>query len=251
MPEEPTSPTGHPELKPPSPANPEPAAAPEKLFAGKYRTSEELEKAYLASANEVTTRLMPRLQQTEHEARILKELLIQGGGQPANQKSPFDELEAIGLPKDTLERAIDAKVQQFFGPIERAIRAQQELVVELPDFQRAAPEIQRFLADNPALQQEFNEINQVNPKAATKYVFREYQASQGPITPRQSAAEVGGGMPSSQTGQRDASINYDEALKQASDYYKETGDDKPFTKLWFEAQRAAKGGTATPTHASQ
>ena len=248
MPEDNLPGISHPDLAPPpdnqAEAAPEAQEQPTKLWAGKYATPEELETAKLASDREVQENLLPQLSLAKQEAELLRGM-AERFGQPASPaKDPFEELEALGIPRDPVTRVLQSLVQAQLEPLYRASRAQQELAAELPDFTKHATEVSNFLSRNPTLQAEFNELNAVNPKAATKYVYREYQATLGNVTPRQSAATPAsnGSVPSTQTSARTVNeVDWDERINKAREYAQQTGDDRAFFRVWFEAQKARTG----------
>lgn len=238
----------HPDFAPPpdnqAEAAPEVQEQPTRQWAGKYATPEELETAKLASDREVQENLLPQLALAKQEVELLRGM-AERFGQPASiAKDPFEELEALGIPRDPVTRALQSLVQAQLEPLYRASRAQQELTAELPDFAKHATEVSNFLSRNPTLQAEFNELNAVNPKAATKYVYREYQATLGTVAPRQSAAAPAsnGSVPSTQTSARTVNeVDWDDRIQKARDYAAQTGDERAFFKVWFEAQKARAG----------
>jgi hypothetical protein len=183
-----------------------------------------------------TQRIMQELQLQRQQTQLLMERL--GPSQPLS-KSPADELAELGLPTGAIEKLIASQVEQRLAPLARMAQAQTEIMADIPDFPTVAPKLQAFLAINPRLQQEYNELSQVSPRAATKYIYREYQA-QAP-QPRISAADSGlnrvnASIPTtnSQGARMAAERDYQTELSQAKLYFEQSGDERPYWKIWHE-----------------
>jgi hypothetical protein len=234
--EEPTEPTS-----PPQEPEPTSAPAPDDIAAQKYGSDNDaLRKGYNEQFHE-TQRILDERRQMSEQLRVMQEAFLRSQPPQPNGKSPADELLELGINPSPVERLIDARVAERLGGLERMARAQQELMYEIPDFTQRAPELHRFLAGNPELQREYNELAAVNPKAASKYVYREYEARNG-NRPRQSAADVGlnrtnASIPTTQAGARAApERDWGKELEQARIYSEQTGDDRPYWKLYWQAQ---------------
>lgn len=240
--EAPPSPPPAPESQPP------PAPTPESIAASKYGDDlSKTRKGYDEMFMEVQRTLIPELQAQREQNRLLMErVMAMSQPQPSATPEPeLDELAALGIPVQALERLIekraDKRVEARLAPIDRFARAQTEILKEIPNYAEVAPHIARFLSTHPELEREVNEMAQINPKAATKYAYREFEAQR----PRASAADEGlnktnAAIPTSNSvgnrmaGERD----FQSELQRAQDHYMQTGDDRPYWKIWNEMRGA-------------
>lgn len=221
-----------------------PAPTAESIAASKYGDDiNALRQGYDSQFREVQENLIPQMRAIQDQNKLLMERFL---SQPVAPTAPvsdpdMDALATLGIPVDALQRVVDRiadqKAQARLEPIARFARAQTEIASEIPGYSEVAPHIQRFLSGRPDLEREVNEIAQLNPKAAAKYAFREYEASK----PRASAADGGlnrtnAAIPTSNTmGSRmHAERDFQRELAEAKEFAAQTGDERPYWRVFNE-----------------
>lgn len=140
---------------------------PPKLYAGRFKSVEELEAAYNASGKEVAEKLMPRLQKAESERDVYKNLATKGAGNTGTapaQKTSRDALNEALVPVDALAdfvgETVEAVVGKIFGPLAVGAQARQTFVGRFPDYPQIEGKVQQFLAMNPEKQERYNKLMQ-------------------------------------------------------------------------------------------
>lgn len=146
----------------------QPPQNPPRVYAGRFKTVEELEAAYAASGKEVTEKLMPRLTQAEAQLKVYQQLQPQGagntgGGAPA-RKSPRDALNEAMVPVDAVQALVSETVEEtiakVLGPLAVGAQARQTFVARYPDYPQIEGKVHQFLATDTARQEKYNKLMQ-------------------------------------------------------------------------------------------
>lgn len=235
----------HPELVPDNPAppteavTPDPApaettSAPERKFAGKYKTPEDLEQGYWESQREAM-RIMAEnqaLKQAQQQPRA-----------PAPQ--PLAPLEDYGIPPHVIQAAIDAavqaqvaqqvdqKFQQAFAPMVQGMSARTNVARRYPDFETQAPKISEHIGSDPSLTERYNRMSQSDPEMAMEWAYLEYARSAKPQTAAESPTN--GALPKGGPAQRVVpGQDNREELARARQYYEVMKDPRPYLRARFK-----------------
>lgn len=214
--------------------NQQPEATPEKPPLMGYATPEALVQAKVASDAEAK-RLHGRVQELEQQLGQVLPLVTQR--QPG--RTPYDELSDLGIPTEALRQAVqnEARVllREELAPLISANTARQELVGEYPEYQKFEPQLHKFLAENPQVNEQYEWAIQnarqkpEQAKMAMEWAYLKF----GEGLRRQNGVTVQAGdtdpapaaIPSSSAQDRSGSQGKDdEAMKRAFAYGKQYGD---------------------------
>jgi len=134
-----------------APSSPPAPAKPDLVF-GQYKSLEEAERGlhetrrYAREAKEEAASAQAEL------ARLRSQFAPQ---RPESTTNPFDDLSAIGVPKEPLEAAMRAIVQETiqktFGPAAQRVQADQQILKEFPQYGERFEEMQQFVESVPDL----------------------------------------------------------------------------------------------------
>ena len=157
----------------PEPEGKDAKSEPERLYAGKYKSTEELEKGYLETQREG---LRWRDQAREAEAQMKR---IQADSDSVRDTRHQAALTEAEIPLDALDARIDKRalglLQDALNPLFSAGKAEQTLTVKFPDFPGSAA-IQRAL--DPDLAESYQQLYASNPEAALTMGYRVWQAKE-------------------------------------------------------------------------
>lgn len=207
---------------------------PDKLFAGKYRTAEELEQGYVNSTREFQ-RLRERDRDRDQEmARLRNELASRT---PANDPLSEKFEENVGVPMEALDRRIETRIhsimEQALQPVAQAQRAQQDMSELYPDFD--LNQIQRAVSKDAVVSESYNELLTTNPKAAYAMGYQTLRATRRNSNPASAAETVNAGMPVGQSGPGDAAAALsEERYRTLLDNAVATGDYSQFLQERFK-----------------
>jgi len=214
----------------PGPDNPESG---EELWLGKYKSKDEAEKGHWELQRTLTDRER-RLAEAEAKAQAYEQMLAErlGQGPAAPQSDPFQELDTLGIPRETLLKAVDAMVVQRLTPITEGLRAQAAFESKHPEYQEHRQGVAEFIASDTTLVKDFNDLWRTNAYRAQEWAFDRYREAKKLETPTSAAddptraALPSGGASPTKSGDDAATIAA--RLKQARDYYNTYGDKTPF-----------------------
>jgi hypothetical protein len=255
MPPETTSQFTHPDLaaaNPPVVETPAPEATPaveRRLLAGKYTSTEELEKGY---QNSTTEFLRVKAENDARATRIADlESQLAGRANPAEQRAerqndPFKILEDYGLPVAELRAASRAEAREEFlsmlKPIAEAQNARSAVASQFKDFEAFERQSGEFLAANPEINDSYQRMLAVDAKGALRYAYFEYQTMLGPqgapasaSGAEQAAARLAAQVPNGGGGARTvAQVSADaEAMEAAIQKARTFGDTSDMRALWL------------------
>ena len=157
----------------PGPDGKEAKSEPDRLYAGKYKSLEELEKGYLETQREG---LKWRDKATAMESEVQRAKDELGSSERARHQAALTEAE---VPLDALDARIEQKalglIQETLNPLFSASKAEQALTVKFNDFPGSAA-IQRSL--EPDLAESYQQLYASNPEAALTMAYRVWKAKE-------------------------------------------------------------------------
>lgn len=228
----------HPNLQTP-PANPE-EQTPQTYYNGKYKTIADWENATRQSEQEAS-RLARENVEKDQRLQAMEAFLRQANpvnGTPA--RDPLDELSDIGIPKDILQRAVQAEARseatKMLRPLLEGAQARQAMTQKFKDYESHEQEIMGYVASDPQRQASYNRMFQEQPLQAMEWALGMYRLENpGSVTaaPSSAGAEIPSSQGANPRGDEAAQNEYQEKLKKAYDWYNQTGDRGPVTKLAF------------------
>lgn len=230
----PDNPEGPPkDAAPPEPAQTETTPVPERKFAGKYKTPEDLEQGYWESQREAM-RIMA-------ENQALKAQAAQPHAPPSQPLAP---LEDYGIPPHVIQAAIQAEVdaqvarrvdqkfQEAFAPMVQGMSARTNVSRRYPDFEAQAGKISEHIGSDPSLTERYNRMSQSDPEMAMEWAYLEYARSAKPVTAAESPTN--GALPKGGPAQRVVpGQDNQEELSRARKYYEVMKDPRPYLRARF------------------
>lgn len=207
---------------------------PEKLFAGKYRTPEDLEQGYLNSTREFQKLKAQDEARAERLSRLETELAAVRQARPDPVAEKFEE--NVGVPMAALDQRVDARIQEVLGtalrPFAEASRAQQQMQELYPDFDLQG--VQKAVAKDPMVAESYNELLASNPHQAYVMGYQAWKAAKPARGQQAGPAETtAAGMPSNVQAPGEAALDeqrYRDLLNRAID----TGDYTGFLRERFK-----------------
>lgn len=154
------------------PANGEPEG---EDYAG-YENLDEMRKAIYEGRKEGKRLHEQNVQLAGYLARLLK-------GTEQESKAAADEIGELGIPADTLRRAIREVVHEEMAPQARVSEALNTMRAAHPEFAKSEPDFNRWLTANPDVVANYNTAVAESPRAAEtllRGVFAEYQMTRRP-----------------------------------------------------------------------
>lgn len=153
--------------------------------------------------------------------------------QQATKRSAFDRLAEIGLPPDIIREAMGDVVREELKPLARGLQARDTILSEYPEFVQEEAQFQKFLKDNRGVQEKYSRLGVLDPEMALEWgiaKYKEHKAASGTTTTGESRAQAQLPNTVQQSGGRtvpDGSGPDPEKLQRATEYYRQTGDDRP------------------------
>jgi len=209
----------------PSPATT--AAQPEKVYAGKYKSVEELEKGYWNSAQEA--------KRIADENKQLKEILTAhqrvNPAERADARPDFaKELEDAAIPVEPLMNLIRETARQIvktevLEPIVRGSEARAAVMREFPDFTQREASLQAFLSANPAVDEKYQRMLKAGlEQEALEFVFMTSERlSTKPVADasgqEQAVARATAALSGTQVGGRGTEDTFSQRLKVANEAF--------------------------------
>lgn len=171
-PGEPANPAGEPSNEP---DNTPPAEGGED-YAG-YASLDDMRKAIYESRKEGKKLAEQNAQLAAYVTRLAQP-------QTTEDKSEADELGALGIPVEALERLIDKRAEAKFAsqmaPVQRTQEAYNDLRSSNPQFVKSEADFNRWLSANPDIVTTYNQSVAESPRSANillRGVFAEYEQS--------------------------------------------------------------------------
>jgi hypothetical protein len=157
----------HPDL-----GQPDPQSQPQRQWANKYRSPEELERGY-TELQTVSNQTYQRLQDLEQRFASIER--VNPADQMASRRDPLEALNEVGVPADAIMELVNRGVQNYIQPMMRAQDARQTVSNEYPDFEQHENNVANYLNGNPPLKQRYERMFQVDPTGAMEWAFQTYQ----------------------------------------------------------------------------
>jgi hypothetical protein len=222
----------HPAL---TPDNPEGQANPgEQLYAGKYRTPEDLAQGYqsLYSLSLDTFRKNEELQARLSE---LEQTRINPSERSQERMDARQTLEEVGVPAAAVEEIVQRTLDRTLNPVFEGVRARTQLTKTYPDYERVEDQLAQFIGSNPELKSEYQRVYQVSPRVAMEWAYGQFQRVKGNPQSASGSDEVAARLDALLTGGSDRGAAMDAAgeadEKAAWDHFNRTGDMSAVIKL--------------------
>jgi len=178
-----------------------------------------------------------QLEQKLNEATALLSEVVQGRMSPSQQaehrKTALDRLAEVGLPPDAMREAVQEVVRAELQPLARGLAARESILSEYPDFAQKEANFQQFLKGDPGIREKYSKMASIDPEMGLEWAigkFTAHEAANGKA-PTTGAQRAQAALPNSmqQPGRTAVQTNEPDAerMKQALEYYRTTGDDRP------------------------
>jgi hypothetical protein len=179
----------HPDLPPqqqqPTPPEPSSAANSETLIFGKYKSMEEAERGLYETATSAAA-LKEMNDRLVEQNRQLADIATRQLQQPSvPETDPLAELQKWAVPVEPIRKAIQQEAKRIanetlheqLGPLQESVRARQRIEQRLPGFGTREGQINSFMAQNPQLQNLYQQRFQKDPEWAMEWADTLYQSS--------------------------------------------------------------------------
>jgi hypothetical protein len=215
----------------------------ERLYAGKYKSVEELEKGYLNMQtvenqnNQRLAAIEARLGASDPDDRILPSERREG------RKRPEEVLEEMGIPSEAIGDLVLERITQALNPIIQGNQAREQLRHSYQNFDSLEGEVANFIASTPDVQTRYQRMFRVDQGAAMEWAIDRYLKTKGPGTaPAESASGAdaaaarldarlpGSGSPANR-GQDLGQAQRLEQLQKAYEYAQKTGDWSVYSSM--------------------
>ncbi len=131
-----------------------PTVEDQKLYAGKYKSIEEWEKATYEAGNTIS-RLAKENEEISGRLRTIEQTMVPPKPVEVN---PLDEVEQFGIPKEPLEKAIEAKFNQMMEnatrPYNERVKADQAILEKYPEYKDNFNDLIGWLKTNPDVEKQ-------------------------------------------------------------------------------------------------
>jgi len=131
-----------------------------------YANSEELVRAKAASDAEAK-RMYAKIQELEQAVNVLE-----NSNRP--QSDPWTRLTDLGIPADDLRQVVKSSIGEFLEPVTKTYQARENVIRRNPDYAKYEPQVNRWLADNPELSQQYYRDLAAAPETAMEWAFGRY-----------------------------------------------------------------------------
>lgn len=202
----PALPVGDPAANQPDPAKepetpqtppPETTSEPEpRLYAGKYKTPEELEAGYQNSFKELE-RLRGDYEQRIADERDRAERVIASLQPRTEPADPFAPLAELGIPPETIRAAVREEARRIaqeeasnaVRPITAGSQARSAVSGRYEDFAKVENDVATFIGGDRNLSQRYARMFGVDPEAAMEWAYMSYRTAHPAKVQRVSAAD--------------------------------------------------------------
>jgi len=160
-------------------------------------------------------------------------------GERAEQRSVYDRLYDQGIPPELVREAIQTEARSLLreelAPLVAANSARQELVGEYPEYQKFEPQLQKFLSENPQVNEQYEWAIQnarqkpEQAKMAMEWAYLKFgeglRRQNGGAVQAEDTNPAPAAIPTSSAQDRSGTQGKDdEAMKRAFAYGKQYGD---------------------------
>lgn len=209
--------------------NPNPETKPDRLYANKYRTVEDLESGYANSTKEAL-RWRDEALKAQGEAAALR------SAKPVEPSAAEKRLAEEEVPVDALREVVRTEFEGLFSealaPFAKAQEAQSKLRQAHSDFD--LNEIQNVVMQDPEVSAAYQTLLAKDPEGAYMLGYQTWRASQKPSAVKKEERNAAG-MPVAQRGAGGQEEALDEErYKKLLAYGLETGDMNPFLRYRFK-----------------
>jgi hypothetical protein len=151
-----------------------------KLYAGKYKTMEEWERATTEAGNTIARLNRER---DELDSR-LKSIEATVAPKTETKPDPLDAIENYGLDKNVFKEAMRATIQEVMEetakPYNARVQADQAIIEKYPEYKDRFPEVISFLRQNPDVERQVSIAeSQGAYELAREYAWLKFNQTQG------------------------------------------------------------------------
>ena len=235
-------------VNPDGSVTPEPQAEPSPDLSGValYKKAggdwNKANESYFNAVNKLTE-THQAMERTNQEVQRLTEVVqALAGGKGSVNQDPLAELEALGLPVDNINRAIDGRVSsqldtklaEMFNPIMSQMQAEEQLSSEIENFDQHKAAARAFMHENQEVAGVFNAIRSAKPVEAWKYAISTMLLAKAAATPGgvRPTGLPGGAAPQTR-GAAVPAVDQAKREAEALDYADKYGDMKPYRRERF------------------
>jgi len=202
----------------------------------------QTEQRYAASSEEGK-----RLAQQNQQLMVQMQQTMRSSVQQ-HPTDPFQELDTIGVPSQTLKQAMRSVATEVFGevlePVNRAYQARPKLLASYPDYNKFESEVAQFVQNDPDLSQTYQRMFQADPVGAMELAYLKFGDHQRKNHPqgngRQKSDEVHAQIPNARAAGERAPQQQDDAVKQGWEHFQKTGRPEQFAMARLRQAREAR-----------
>lgn len=213
-----------------------PLGNPDKKWAGKYSTPEELEQGHSHLQSTLSERNQ-RIEELESQLEQQGQRMIPAGP----SKDPYEQLREIAVPPEAVEAIVERKVMAAIDPIFQSFSARRAMERQYPDFSKMEDEVAGYIAGQPELKKRYQVLYQTDQLGAMEWALSKYHRSKAEDNPAQLSLEderanarVPGGGSGSGRGADLGNAQRDK-LQKAYEYGQQYGDWDPYMKLRLDS----------------
>jgi hypothetical protein len=213
---------------------------PEKLYAGKYRTPEDLETGYNNSTREYQR--LKREREQDHQVMMQMQNDLMNLKKSQTPDPIYEKLDELGLPGQAFDRLIETKITSAVAgvlgdalkPFAESEKARGEVQEIYPDFN--LDEARKAISKDPALADTYQSLLTTNPKAAYVMAHQATLAGKFPQgkteSHKETRTDAGMARPKkvAETSDPTSEQTYRDLLNHAIN----TGDYSPFLRFRFD-----------------
>ena len=160
----------------------------EPLLAGKYKSTEELERGYQNLFTE-GQKIVEQKKALEQRVAQLESWTAPAGGDvssrqlPSDREAarvrPMDALAMAGIPVQELRDYVREELRAEIQPIFQGAQARQSVMQDYPEFSKFEPELAQFLEANPGLNSRYTKAYATDPDWALRGLYEEFRKTRG------------------------------------------------------------------------
>lgn len=229
--------------------------ADDRLLAGKYKSTPELERGYDELFKE-GQRLVQRVRELENQ-QVASSEDWSGGDLGADRvmpsdrrdarRDPVDALSMAGIPVNELKEFVRREVYQEVNPVFQGAAARQTVAQDYPEFAQFEGELAQFVEANPQLKARYQKTYAVDPEVALKWAFNEFTRARGgnhtsASGEAQAAARLDASLPGRVAPRRAVPGEFD------WDHYNRLKQEAMVTKDWSKVTAYKLQGSIPDSH---
>lgn len=193
----PPTPQSEPETPQTPSAEPTPAPKP-RLYAGKYKTPEELEAGYQNSFSELERIRSDNAQQLDAERRRYDELVARiQQPPPSPPQDHFAGFAEMGIAPDVIRTAVRAEAraiareeaQNAVTPLTVGTAARSRVASRYEDFAKVEDQVANFVRSDRDTSERYAHMFGMDPEAAMEWAYMRFRMAHPAETERVSAAD--------------------------------------------------------------